>query len=92
MPIGVIGVALEEKEPSSALWADRRGFWQQGQSMFKKASHCVVRQHQLAMGKGLGRPGMLARSDSSRCRLHILPDLCIVCPVAYNVSKSVASK
>jgi hypothetical protein len=56
-----IWVVLKEKEPLSASWADRRGFWQQGWSMFRVASHCVVSWHQLAMGKDLGRPAMPAR-------------------------------
>ncbi len=40
MSSGDIGVASKEKEPSSASWADRRRFWQQGRSMFRVASHC----------------------------------------------------
>ena len=45
VPSGAIGVASREKEPSSTSWANRRGFWQQGLSMFRVVSHCVVRCH-----------------------------------------------
>jgi hypothetical protein len=56
-----MGIALKEKEPSRALWAERRGFCRQGRSMLRVASHCLVRRHQFAMGKDFGRPAMPKR-------------------------------
>ena len=88
---GAIGVVSKEKEPSSASWANMRGFWQQRWSMFRVGSHCVVRRHQLAMGKTWGGRQCQQESDFSRCGLHVQPNLCNVCPMVFIVGESVAS-
>ncbi len=58
---GSHGRSVEREGPSRASWAERRGFCRQGQSMLRVASHCLVRRHQLAMGKDFGRPAMPKR-------------------------------
>ena len=60
MPGGAMSVALSKYEPSIASNAKSAWFWRQGRIMLSVMLHCLVRQHQLAMGKEVGSPAMPA--------------------------------
>jgi hypothetical protein len=75
-----MGVESKENNPLSASSAERRGFRQHGCSMLSVALHCVVRQHQLAMGNDFGSPAILARKQFFHVRMACLAGLCYGCP------------
>ena len=53
-----MGVASKDYKPSIASNAKSAGFWQHGRIMLSVMLHCLVSQHQFAMGNEVGSAAM----------------------------------